>query len=457
MSNTYNNLFKFEADDPIKESFPLALQHVIAMIAGCIAPPIILAGVIGLSPEDSTILVQMSLIGSALTTLLMIYPIDKIGSRLPMIYGVSFSYIPTMLALGNQYQDLGPRNIVAIILGAQLIAALVSILFGYGLKYILPYFPPLVSGTVVLCIGLSLYPVAIQNMGGGGDLTMAGWGAWQYWLVAIITLVANIGFTHFGKGFSKLASVLLAMIVGYIVSFFFNMVDLSSVGTAPMFSLTKPFHFGIRFNGSAIASFVIIFIVTAIEGIGDMSSTTIGGMDRVPTDDELRGGIIGFGVANIIGTIIGTLPTATFSQNAGIVSINKVINKKVFTQAAIIILVAGLFPKLSAFLTSIPAPVIGGATLSIFAAITMNGIRMIANQPLTLRNTSIVGVSVAIGFGFTTVVTAANAAGVSFMPNSLEVAIGASPVVLSAISAVLMNIIIPEKEEDKQTSDSLIG
>ena len=180
-------------------------------------------------------------------------------------------------------------------------------------------------------------------------------------------------------------------------------------------------------------------------------------MDRVPTDGELRGGIIGFGVANIIGTIIGTLPTATFSQNAGIVSINKVINKKVFTQAAIIILVAGLFPKLSAFLTSIPAPVIGGATLSIFAAITMNGIRMIANQPLTLRNTSIVGVSVAIGFGFTTVVTAANAAGVSFMPNSLEVAIGASPVVLSAISAVLMNIIIPEKEEDKQTSDSLIG
>lgn len=457
MSNTYNNLFKYEADVSNKESFPLALQHVIAMIAGCIAPPIILAGAIGLSAEDSTILVQMSLIGSALTTLLMLYPIGKIGSRLPMIYGVSFAYLSTMLALGGQYQDLGPKNIIAIILGAQLIGALASIIFGYGLKYILPYFPPLVSGTVVLCIGLSLYPVAIQNMGGGGDLTMAGWGSWQYWLVAVITLIANIGFTHFGKGFSKLASVLLAMIVGYIVSFFFNMVDLSSVSTAPMFSLIKPMHFGIRFNGAAIASFVIIFIVTAIEGIGDMSSTTIGGMDRVPTDDELRGGIIGYGIANLVGTLIGTLPTATFSQNAGIVSINKVINKKVFTQAAIIILVAGLFPKLSAFLTSIPAPVIGGATLSIFAAITMNGIRMIANQPLTLRNTSIVGVSVAIGFGFTTVVTAANAAGVSFMPNSLEVAIGASPVVLAAISAVLMNIIIPEKEEDKQIGESLIG
>lgn len=456
MTNTYKNLFKYEAEVSNKDSIPLALQHVIAMIAGCIAPAIIFAGAIGLSAEDSTILVQMALIGSALTTLIMLYPIGRVGSRLPMIYGTSFAYIPTMLALGGQFQDLGPKEIVAIVLGAQLVGAIASIIFGYGLKYILPFFPPLVSGTVVLCIGLSLYPIAIQNMGGGGDLTMAGWGSWQYWLVAIITLVANIGFTHFGKGITQLSSVLLAMIIGYIVSFFFKMVDLSSVSTAPVFSIIKPLHFGIKFVPSAIVSFVIIFIVTSIEGIGDMSSTTIGGMDRVPTDDELRGGIIGFGVANVIGTFIGTLPTATFSQNAGIVSINKVINKKVFSQAAIIILVAGLIPKLSALLTSIPAPVIGGATLSIFAAITMNGIRMITSQPLSLRNTSIVGVSVAIGFGFTTVVAAAKNAGVVFMPDSLEVAIGASPVVLAAISAVLMNIIIPEKEEDKPIKEDVI-
>src|SRR5699024_9526049 len=147
-------------------------------------------------------------------------------SKLPMIYGVSFAYLPTMIALGGQFSDLGPKGVISIILGAQLIGAIASILFGYGLKYILPYFPPLVSGTVVLCIGLSLYPVAIQNMGGGGDLTMAGWGSWQYWLVAVVTLIANIGFTHFGKGISKLSSVLLAMIVGYVFSLFFNLVDL---------------------------------------------------------------------------------------------------------------------------------------------------------------------------------------------------------------------------------------
>ena len=449
MNSTHKNLFQYEGEVSSKQTLPLALQHVIAMIAGCIAPPIIFAGAIGLSPADSTILVQMSLIGSALTTLLMLFPIGKIGSRLPMIYGVSFSYIPTMLALGGQYKSLGSKEIVAIVLGAQLIAAIISVIFGYGLKYILPYFPPLVAGTVVLCIGLSLYPVAIQNMGGGGDITMAGWGAWQNWLVAIITLVANLGFTHFGKGFSKLASVLFAMIIGYILSFFFKMVDLSGVASAPVISFVRPMHFGISFVPSAIISFIIIFIVTSIEGIGDISSTTIGGMDRPATEDELRGGILGFGFANIIGSFIGTLPTATFSQNTGILSINKVINRKVFSQAALIILIAGILPKVSALLTSIPAPVIGGATLSIFAAITMNGIRMIASQPLSMRNTSIVGVSVAIGFGFTTVVAATNAAGISFMPKDLEVAIGASPVVLSAISAVLMNRLIPEKEEDK--------
>lgn len=449
MSDTYKNLFTFDGEVSNGQAFPLALQHVIAMIAGCITPSIIVAGALGLSPEDSVILVQMALIGSALTTLLMIYPIGKIGARLPMIYGVSFAYLPTMLALSSQFADRGGANIVGMILGATLVGGLASILFGWGLKYILPYFPPLVSGTVVLCIGLSLYPVAIQNMGGGGDLTMAGWGSWQYWLVAIITLVANIGFTHFGKGFTSLSSVLLSMIVGYIFAFFFNMVDLSGVSEAQWFSFVRPLHFGLDFNLSAIISFVIIFIVTSIEGIGDMTSTTVGGWNRVPTDDELRGGLIGFGFANVIGALIGTMPTATFSQNAGIVSINKVTNKKVFTQAALVILIAGLFPKISALLTSIPMPVIGGATLSIFAAITMNGIRMITSQPLSLRNTSIVGVSVAIGFGFVTVVTAAHNAGVTFMPQGLEIAIGASPVVLAAISAILMNIIIPEKEEDR--------
>ena len=229
--------------------------------------------------------------------------------------------------------------------------------------------------------------------------------------------------------------------------------DLSEAG---WISVVEPLHFGISFEPSAIVSITIIFIVTAIEGIGDMTSTTVGGMDRVPTNKELKGGTLGYGVANIVGAIFGCLPTATFSQNAGIVSINKVVNKKVFTQAALIILIAGLVPKLSSILTTIPDPVLGGATLSVFAAITMNGIRMITSQPLSARNTSIVGVSVALGIGFTSVAASAQAAGVDFMPEALDIAIGSSPVVLATISAVLMNLLIPEKEEDRSKEEDLI-
>lgn len=450
MEKKFSKLFQFEGDVPFKESFPLALEHVIAMIAGCVAPALIFAQAAGLSQADSIIIVQMALIGSAITTFLMLYPIGIIGSRLPMIYGVSFAYVPTMVALCRQFENLGPTGIVAIVLGSQLIGAIVSVVFGLALKYITPFFPPLVSGTVVLAIGLTLYPVALTNMGGAGSVAAPGWGAWQYWLVGIITLVVNVGLSHFGKGISKLASVLFAMIVGYIVSLFFHMVDLSPVKDAGWLSVAAPLHFGLKFDISAIISFVIIFMVTCIEGIGDMSSTTIGGMDRNPTEDELRGGIIGFGLANILGSFIGCLPTATFSQNAGIVSVNKVINRKVFFQAGLIILIAGFMPKISSLLTTIPAPVVGGATLSVFAAITMNGIRMITEQPLTVRNTSIVGIAIAIGFGFTTIVTTADQAGVSFMPEALKNAIGVSPVVLAALTAIIMNVMIPEKEEDKK-------
>lgn len=447
-NSNHTNLFKFYGKVSIREAMPLAFQHVIAMIAGCITPPILVGAAIGLSPDDMIILIQMSLIGSALTTLIMLYPYKLVGSKLPMIYGVSFAYVPTIIAIAGQFNTGDPRDAIAIIFGAQIIGAIFSVLFGLGLKYILPLFPPIVSGTVVLVIGLSLYPVAMNYIG-GGDITMAGWGSWQNFFVGGITLVLGIIFSNFGKGMLSLASVLFSMICGYIFALFFNMVDLSSVSDASWFSIIKPLHFGIKFEPSAIISIIIIFIVTAIEGIGDMTSTTVGGMDRVPTDRELRGGIIGFGVANVLGALINSMPTATFSQNAGIVSINKVINRMVFLLASIIILLAGLVPKLSSLLATIPYPVLGGATLSVFAAITMNGIRTIISQPLSARNTSIVGISVAIGVGFTSVVGTAANAGVVFMPEELATAIGSSPVVLATIFAVLMNKFIPEKEEDR--------
>lgn len=456
MKQTNGEVFKWEGKPSIGETIPLALQHVVAMIAGCITPALIVSGAAGLAPENKVLLIQMSLIMAGISTLIMLFPIfGKIGARLPVIIGVSFAYVPTMAAVAKQYSEsLGnPNDAIAVILGAQLVGGLVAILFGLTVKYIKPLFPPIVAGTVVFIIGLSLYPIALRYMGGAGSVSAPGWGSWQNWCVGIITLLAAFCLNNFTKGITKLASVLFAMVIGYVVAIPFGMINLEKVAAAGWFKVAAPLHFGIRFEPAVIVSFVILFIVNSIQAIGDFSSTTIGGMDREPTTEELQGGIIGYGLTNILGALTGCPPTATFSQNVGIVATNKVIAKRVFSCAAIIIIVAGLIPKLSAILTTIPFPVIGGATLSVFAMITMNGLRLITKQPLTFRNATIVGLSVAIGMGFTAVAGEANALANAtgnplFMPRALFTAIGTAPVVLATLVAIVLNLVLKATPAD---------
>lgn len=451
-------IFKWDGNPGIGEAMPLSLQHVVAMVAGCITPALIVSGVAGLEPSDSVLLVQMSLVMSGIATLIMLFPIfGKIGAKLPVIIGVSFSYVPTMTAVAGAYAAMGgePKHTIAVILGAQLIGGIVAIIFGLTVKYIKILFPPVVTGTVILVIGFSLYPIALRYMGGAGSVTAKGWGEPKFWIVGIITLVIGFVLNNFTKGLTKLASVLFAMIVGYIISIPFGMVDVSKVGTATWFKVATPLHFGIAFEPAVIVSFVILFVVNSIQAIGDLSSTTIGGMDREATVDELQGGIIGYGFTNILGAFTGCLATATFSQNVGIVGTNKVIARKVFSIAAIIIIIAGFIPKLSALLTTIPYPVIGGATLSVFAIISMNGLRLIAKQPLTYRNTNIVGISVAIGVGFANVALEAYNSVLSgkvehlFINKDVYTVIGTSPVVLATICAVILNLVLKETDADR--------
>lgn len=455
MEHSEKALFSFDGKPSWQSSLPLALQHVVAMIAGCITPALIISGAAGVSPADKVLLIQMSLIFAGISTLIMLYPIGgKIGAKLPVIMGISFAYVPTMSAVAGDFSKAyGPAGAIGVILGAQICGGVAAILFGFGVKKLLKLFPPLVTGTVIFVIGLSLYPIAMRYMGGAGSAAVKGWGAWQNWLVAIITLCACFSFNNFFKGLPKLASVLLAMVVGYIVSIPFGLVHFESVSQAGLFAVATPLHFGLHFEPSVIISFIILFIVNSIQAIGDLTSTTVGGMDRNPTDEELQGGILGYGVINILGSLVGCLPSATFSQNVGIVSTNKVVARRVFSLAAVIIVIAGFVPKISAFLTTIPYAVIGGATLSVFAMITMNGIRLIAKQPLTARNTTIVGLSVAIGVGFTTVVSEATAAGNLFLPSALKTAIGTSPVVLATIVAIILNLVLKETNADRAVED----
>ena len=390
----YASVFELNGVPKFSQAFPLALQHVVAMIVGCVTPAIVIAGMAGLNGGDKVIFVQTALFIAAISTLVQLFPLGgKIGSGLPVIMGVSFAYLPSMQAIVEGYD-------IATILGAQLIGGIVAVFVGIFVKKLRVLFPPLITGTVVFTIGLSLYPTAVKYMAGGASSPE--YGSWQNWLVGFITLAVVIGLNHFAKGVWKLSSILIGMIVGYL-----------------------------------------LFVINSVQAIGDFSATSGGGLDREPTDKELSGGIVGYGITNIFGSFFGGLPTATFSQNVGIVATTKVVNRMVLGLAAVIILLAGFVPKFSALLTTIPQCVLGGATISVFASIAMTGIKLVVQQPLTYRNTSIVGLSVALGMGIT---QCSDALG-SF-PAWVTTVFGKSPVVVTAITAILLNLILP-KDKNK--------
>lgn len=429
-------IFELNGRPEFKQAFPLALQHVVAMIVGCVTPAIIIGGIAGVDAKDSVILIQSALVIAAIATLLQVFSIGKkMGSGLPVIMGVSFAYLPSLQAIAAGYD-------LATIFGAQIIGGLCAVIVGIFMKKLRVYFPPLITGTVVFTIGLSLYPTAVNYMAGG--VGSENYGSWKNWLVAFITLAVVITLNHFGKGIFKTASILFGIVVGYIVALFFGMGDFSSVASAKLFQLPSPLHFGIKFEVSSIIIMSVLFIINSIQAMGEFCATTAGGFDRDATDEELQGGVIANGISNIIGALIGGLPTSTYGQNVGIVSVTKVVNKWVFGLAALIILFAGLIPKFSAVLTTIPLCVLGGATISVFATIAMTGLKLIVSQSLTYRNTAIVGLAVALGMGIT---QASNS--LSAFPEWVNTIFGRSPVVVATIVAIFLNIVLPNKDAKK--------
>ncbi|HIT06064.1 MAG TPA: purine permease [Candidatus Scybalocola faecipullorum] len=430
----YATVFDLNGVPRFSQAFPLALQHVVAMIVGCVTPAIVISGVANLNAGDTVIFVQAALFIAAISTLLQLFPIGgRVGAGLPVIMGVSFAYLPSMQAIAGSYS-------IAAIFGAQLIGGIVAVFVGLFVKKLRILFPPLITGTVVFTIGLSLYPTAVKYMAGGESSPT--YGSWQNWLVALITLAVVIALNHFAKGFLKLSSILIGMIVGYIIAACFGMVDLSSIGEAGIFQIPRPLYFGMEFEPSAIVTMVLLFVINSVQAIGDFSATTAGGLDREPTDKELSGGIVGYGITNIFGSFFGGLPTATFSQNVGIVATTKVVNRMVLGLSAIIILLAGFLPKFSALLTTIPQCVLGGATISVFASIAMTGIKLVATQPLSYRNTAIVGLAVALGMGITQCPEALAA-----FPEWVTTVFGKSPVVVTTLTAILLNVILPKDKK----------
>lgn len=432
------SLFELNGKPSWGASIPQAIQHVLAMLVGNITPPILVAQLLGLPEEEKILLMQAAMIIGGLTTLLQLYPLFGFGMGLPNVMGVAFAYMPILTAIGLNYG-------IKAIFGAQLVGAFASIFIGMGISKIRKFFPPIVSGTVVLSIGLSLYGTAVNYMA-GGNAKAENFGNLKYWAIALIVLAITLGCNFFGKGYIKVSGMLIGIAVGYILSITWGgMISFDNVAKADWIALPRLLHWGLEFPPSAILAMIIMYIVQAVQTIGDVSSTAIGGFNREATDNEIGGAIKGQGILGMVGACIGGLPTDPYSQNVGLIVTTKVIAKRVFLIVGVIMLAAGLVPKFGAVMTTIPYPVLGGATITVFAAITMSGIQLITQQPLNYRNKMIVGIALALGVGVSTI-----SASLQFLPADVQNIIGKSPIVLSFLVSFLLNIIVPKDDTQEE-------
>ena len=409
-------LLKFDGKPSWGAAFPQAMQHVLAMLIGNITPPMLIAGTCGLAAEEKIMLTQAAMIIGGITTLLQLYPVAGFGMKMPNVMGVAFAYMPILTIIGQQYG-------IAAIFGSQLVAGFVSIFVGMFIGRIRRFFPPIVSGTVVMSIGLSLYKTAISYIGGGSAAQADGtFGSGRFWLLALLTLAVTLACNFFGN---------LGM--GGVVSF-------ADFEAASWFALPRPLYFGLEFHADAIIMMILMYMVQAVQTIGDVSSTAIGGFGRQSTDQELGGAIKGQGVCGMLGALIGGLPTDPYSQNVGLICTTKVVSRRVFTMVGVIMLLAGIFPKFSGLMATIPQPVLGGATVTVFAAITMSGIQLLNEQPMNYRNRMIVGIALAIGLGIDAAPDI-----LQFVPQLLRNIFGSS-LVVSFLIVFVLNLIVPKDD-----------
>lgn len=426
-------LFEREGMPRFADMIPCSLQHVLASFAGIITPAIIIASVYGWTPEQKTDIIQVALILSAIDTLLQAFaPFRRIGSGLPIVMGVSFAFLPALQAMGVDFS-------FGSLLGGQVVGGIAAILFGIFYGKLKNLFPPVVTGTVIFAIGVSLYPTAIKYMAGGEGSAI--WGTPQSWIVSLTTFAVVFLLGQFGKGTLKLGSVFFGMIVGILVSAPFGMLDFSGVATANFFALPTFMPYELEFQPEVCITLAVVYPMVAIQVIGDVSAACLGSIDRMPEERELSGAIISQGITSIISAFFGGLPTSALGQNVGIIASNKVVNKWVFALVAAIFAAAGLFPQLSALLTAIPQPVIGGATVGVFGTITMNGIRMLTTEGLTWRTATIVGTSAAFGLGIW--MSSGCLAGPG-MPTWVTTVIGSNAITPCALMAIVLNLILPQ-------------
>ena len=431
-----SNIYKLDGRVPIGKAIPFGLQHILAMFVSNLAPITMIAGAakVPVTGAELGMLLQNAMFAAGIATMIQLYPLWKIGSRLPVVMGVSFTFVTVLSTISANYG-------YPAVIGAVLIGGLFEGTLGLFAKYWRKIISPIVAASVVTAIGFSLFTVGARSFGGG---YATDFGSVSNLLLGLITLATCLLWNMFAKGYLKQLSVLAGLIVGYIVAIFMGKVDLSMIMSGGIVALPHLLPIKPEFHAGAIMSACIIFLVSAAETIGDTSALVAGGLGREITGEEISGSLACDGYGSFISGLFGCPPVTSFSQNVGLVAMTKVVNRFTIMTGAVAMILAGLFPPIGNFFASLPQSVLGGCTIMMFGTILTSGMQMIANCGFTQRNITIVALALSIGIGFTT--TSESGIWAEFSP-VVQSVFSANVVAVVFVVAIIMNLILPKNME----------
>lgn len=426
------NIYKLNGKVPLARSIPFGLQHVLAMFVANIAPIMIVTGASGLSTQETASLIQTAMIMAGVGTLVQLFTVWKLGAKLPIVMGISFTFVSVFCYVGPQWG-------YEAVIGAVIVGGIVEGLLGFFAKYWRGLISPIVSACVVTAIGFSLLSVGANSFAGGSGA--ADFGSAQNWLLGSFTLICCLCFNIFAKGNLKPLSVLFGLVMGYIMALFMGKVDLSALEGVTLISLPQLMPYQPVFNLSAIVSVTMIFLVSATETIGDTSAVTNIVLGREATDEEISGSLACDGLVSSLSACFGCMPITSFSQNVGLLAMTKVINRRTIATGAGILILAGVFPAVGAVLATLPEAVLGGCTIMMFGNIVISGLQMIGSCGYTQRNITIAALSLSVGLGFTQVPEMFN-----IFPDIIRTIFAENCVAVVFLAAILMNLILPKDE-----------
>ena len=429
------NIFQLDGKVPLGKAIPIGLQHILAMFVANITPMMILASVCGLDQTITAKLIQNAMIVAGLGTLIQLCPVWKLGSKLPVVMGISFTFLNSAIFVGTTYG-------YATIIGCVLIGGIIEGILGLFAKYWIKLISPIVAATVVTAIGFSLLTVGANSFAGGQGAE--NYGVWQNWVIGSVTLLCCICFQIFTKGYLKVISVLFGLVVGYILSICLGVVDFSALQNTKIVSVPAILPFKPEFNIGAILSFVVIYLVSATETIGDTTALASSALDRDVTDKELAGSIACDGFVSSVGGLFGCTPITSFSQNVGLVAMTKVVNRFTIGTGAIILIVAGIFPVFGALLTTVPQAVLGGCTIMMFGTIVVAGFQMLGKCGYTQRNTTIAALSLSVGLGFTQCSDM-----FKIFPQIVQSVFAQNCVSVVFVLSVILNLVLPKDKDEE--------